>query len=213
MNQTNLAVKLNQITDEVSRLSSDLAATEGTNPQRYPENFTDLLVSASLRAERLTCRLRQLVYAGANVKKAEYLRRAAAAQGIEIYRSGATATVRLPGLLPKRKGGHSSEFLVDTLFFAMSEYAMAYELPKPPHAVVCFIHAYAKEHSVRDYDNIECKQVLDVISLFALQDDSGACCDVYHTTRVGTEDETLIHIMPSEHFSTWVAEQSAARSV
>ena len=78
--------------------------------------------------------------------------------------------------------------------------------------VVCFVHEYDRElpdRRIRDYDNIEQKQILDVISSFVLKDDSGMCCDTYNSTALADEDKTRIFIMSRDRFCTWLAEQSA----
>ena len=62
---------------------------------------------------------------------------------------------------------------------------------------------------VRDYDNLELKQFLDVAASFILTDDSGLLCDAYNTTELGETDCTRISIMDSKHFPKWLAERQA----
>ena len=56
----------------------------------------------------------------------------------------------------------------------------------------------------RDYDNLEMKQILDVISAFVMEDDSGLLCDAYNTTEKGTTNCTRITIMEKERFGEWL---------
>lgn len=209
MNKTSLAERVSRARQELDRLGGDLTALERSDPIRYPENFGEMAVEAATRAERVTCSLRQLVYSGLGAKKAEYLSNAASAQGVEISRNSDCLTVSVPALLPHRKKG-SSEFLVDPVFFALSEYAMASRFPRLAHAVVCFVHVYEEEGCVRDYDNIESKQLLDVVAMFALQDDNGQFCDVYHTTARGPKARTEVYIMPPEAFPGWLESRKTA---
>ena len=43
------------------------------------------------------------------------------------------------------------------------------------------------ERRIRDYDNLELKQFLDVAASFILTDDNGLLCDAYNTTELGEE--------------------------
>lgn len=201
-----LDTSIQRLQGELCRLNNDLCAVGATDALRYPENFAEATLAAALRGERLTCSLRQLVYTGAT-KKAEYLSSAASAQGIVIQHQGQHITITLPSLLPKRRG-HSSEFLTDPLFFALSEYAMVHQIGRLDHAVVCFIHTYGQEAPTRDYDNIESKQLLDVVAMFTLEDDGGQYCDVYHTTRTGAASLTEIHVMSRASFPKWLQDQA-----
>lgn len=208
MNKNTLGNRIHQIYDDLARLGNEVCAMEYTDVLRFPENFAEMTMEAALHSERLTCTLRNIVYTAVNAKKAEYLARAASAQGIRISHKRHQVSIILPSLLPKRRGGHSSEFLVDPLFFALSEYTMAHRTAKLSHATLCFVHVYGPDSRVRDYDNVECKQVQDVVAMFTLEDDSGKHCDVYHTTRTGPEDQTQIHVMPSGSFPLWLEAQA-----
>ena len=76
--------------------------------------------------------------------------------------------------------------------------------------MVCFSHIYSRElqpRRVRDYDNLELKQLLDVISTFIMEDDTGLLCDAYNTTEVGEYDCTRISVMDRERFSEWLSER------
>ena len=60
---------------------------------------------------------------------------------------------------------------------------------------------------IRDYDNLELKQLLDVIASFLMEDDSGLLCDAYNTTELGNSDCTRISVMDKERFSDWIKER------
>ena len=80
----------------------------------------------------------------------------------------------------------SSDFPVNAVFFAEGE---LYELS-----------------FIRDYDNLELKQILDVIAAFLMEDDSGLLIDAYNTTETGKTDCTEISVMEKERFSDWIKE-------
>ncbi|MDR0917246.1 MAG: DUF6100 family protein [Oscillospiraceae bacterium] len=202
--------RIGEITDDISRLKSALCAMDTTDIQRYPDNYEVLSTDAALRAEKIACRLRHLIYSGTCIQKKEYLSSAAAVHGIRIERRGGVMEITLPGLLPKRKQRHSTEFLLDPFYFALSQYAETHEFPKYCHCVVCFSHIYGKDlptRRVRDYDNLELKQILDVIATFIMVDDTGLLVDAYNTTELGDADCTRVSVMDKNSFPGWLKER------
>lgn len=169
-----------------------------------------LSTDAALRCERIACRLRHLIYSSTSVKKEEYLTSAAVMQGVEIRYEDSLLEITLPCLLPKRQKRQSSEFLIDPIYTALNQYAKSHPLPQFQHCVVCFSHVYCHEQPerrVRDYDNLELKQLLDVVSSFIMVDDSGLLCDAYNTTELGESDCTRIFIMSPEQFPRWLEQR------
>ena len=168
-----------------------------TDIQRYPDNYEVLSTDAALRAENIACRLRHLIYSTTSIKKEEYLTSAAVMQGIKVEENDSVLEITLPCLLPKRKQRQSTEYLLDPFTAAMSQYARSRPLPRLQHCVVCFSHVYCQDlpkRQVRDYDNLELKQFLDVAASFILTDDSGLLCDAYNTNELGETDCTRISI-------------------
>lgn len=97
-----------------------------------------------------------------------------------------------------------------------SVYLRALRLRRPPHhaaiSALCGLlsHIYAQElpeRRIRDYDNLELKQFLDVAASFILTDDNGLLCDAYNTTELGEEDCTRLFLMDSTQFPAWLAER------
>lgn len=205
-----LSQRIASIQVEIGRLNSALYAMDTTNLQRYPDNYEVLSTDAALRAERIACRLRHLIYTSTSIKKEEYLTSAAVMQGVVVSYEDSLLEITLPCLLPKRQKRQSSEFLIDPIHAALSQYAKSHPMPQFQHCVVCFSHVYCQklpERRVRDYDNLELKQLLDVVASFIMVDDSGLLCDAYNTTELGETDCTRISIMPQSRFPTWLAER------
>lgn len=193
---------------DISRLSNALYAMDTTDIQRYPDNYELLSTDAALRGEKIACRLRHLLYASTSTPKSDYLLSAGAVHGIQIKNESGILEILLPCLLPKRKQRQSSEFLIDPLYYTLSRYTDDTELPKFRHCVVCFSHIYNRElpdRRIRDYDNLELKQILDVVSAFVMVDDTGLLCDAYNTTLLGDTDCTAISIMDKDSFPDWLA--------
>ena len=134
-------------------------------------------------------------------------------QGIEIRSEGGILEITLPCLHPKRKQQQSTEYLLDPFTAALGQYVKSNPMPRLRHCVVCFSLIYSRdlpERRVRDYDNLELKQFLDVAASFLLTDDSGLLCDAYHTTELGDADCTRISIMDSTRFPDWLERNRAA---
>ena len=208
MDRKLISRRIGSILDDISRLSNALYAMDTTDIQRYPDNYEILSTDAALRAERIACRLRHLIYSSTSIQKGEYLQSASVAQGISIAYENGVLEVTLPGLLPKRRQRQSSEFLLDTLYFALEQYAKEQPLPHYRNCVVCFAQVYDQTlptRRVRDYDNLEEKQLLDLLSTFVMADDTGLLCDAYNTTELGDTDCTRISIMDSKLFPAWLS--------
>lgn len=213
MNRAILSQRITSILADLNRLTNALYAMNTTDIQRYPDNYEVLSTDAALRAENIACRLRHLIYSTTSIKKEEYLTSAAVMQGIKVDENDGVLEITLPCLLPKRKQRQSTEYLLDPFTAAMSQYARSRPLPRLQHCVVCFSHVYCQDlpkRRVRDYDNLELKQFLDVAASFILTDDSGLLCDAYNTTELGETDCTRISIMDSARFPEWLAERQAA---
>ena len=98
MNRAIISQRITSILAEIERLNNALYAMNTTDIQRYPDNYEVLSTDAALRAERLTCRLRHLIYATTSIKKEDYLRSAETMQGIEIHEHGGILEIKLPCL-------------------------------------------------------------------------------------------------------------------
>ena len=62
----------------------------------------------------------------------------------------------------------------------------------------------------RDYDNLEMKQILDVVCAYLMMDDNGLLCNVYNTTELGEEDVTKLFVMDQDMFPGWLEEHQNA---
>lgn len=197
--------RMDRAEEEAVQLLSSLYLMAGAG--KDPAAYGKFSLEAALRAEKLACLLRHLVYDTAGVNKREYLPLAGDAQGIEIGMREGMFRIRIPRLLPKRRNRKSMEYLLDPLQGCLEAYAEKNGCLKYRECVICIIHTYSRENPVSricDYDNLEWKQVLDVLASFLLVDDSGLLCDIYHTTESGAQDETRIILMEKTMFPDWL---------
>lgn len=199
--------RLQSMENEINKLNNILFALKTTDIQKYSENYEELSTDAALRAERIACQLRNMVLIADSAGKSTYLKLAAEAQGIHISHENGILSIRLPGLLPKRKVHTNTAFLHEPLNYALQEYIKNNNLTLYKDCVVCFSQIYDAHLSlrrVRDHDNLEFKQILDTIAVYVLIDDTGLFCDSYHTTEFGEHDHTIVYIMERSVFPEWI---------
>lgn len=94
-------------------------------------------------------------------------------------------------------------------YFSLEQYAKEHPMPRFSDCVVCFTQVYDQclpTRRIRDYDNLEEKQLLDVLSTFVMADDTGLLCDAYNTAALGEKDCTRISVMEKKRFPAWLAE-------
>ena len=202
--------RIGSILNDISRLSNALYAMDTTDIQRYPDNYEVLSTDAALRAEKIACQLRHLIYSSTLIRKCEHLSAVSAVQGIDIAYQDTVLEITLPGLLPKRRKEQNSEFLLDPFYFAMDQYAKDHPLPHFRDCVVCFEQVYDQtlpSRRIRDYDNLEEKQLLDVLAVYVMADDNGLLCDAYNTAALGERDCTRIFVMEKQRFPQWLSER------
>lgn len=207
MDSKELLLRISSIEEGLDKLKNAVYAMKMTDQCKYPANYEELSTDAALRSERITCQLRNLIYASGIIPKTAYLDQAEKAQGIQIQLADSIFIIRLPGLLPKRKVHTNTAFLNEPLHYALKAYTEKNVLPVYDSCVVCFVQVYNEKlplRRIRDYDNLEFKQILDTISPFVLRDDSGLYCDAFHTTKLGTSDYTLLYIMEKSGFPGWL---------
>ena len=207
MNSKTLFQRFECISDEIKRLQNSIFALQSTDFEEYRDNYEELSTNAALRAERIACQLRSLVYVSNSKSKENYMKQAALAHEISIQKDGPLMTIRLPGLLTKRKVHINTAFLSEPLNYAMQDYVRIHSIPLFENCVVCFSQIYDQQlplQRIRDYDNLEFKQILDTIATYVLRDDTGLFCDMFHTTQLGEKDCTIIYVMEKNTFPEWL---------
>lgn len=212
MNRYTLSSRISRIEEEIPKLANTLSAMKITDTGTYGKNYEELSLDAAFRAERLACSLRNLIYAANLVPKPVLMETAAKAHGIQISHTEHRVEITLPGLIPKRTKRVNTTFLTDPLYASLEAYTKENTLPRFTDCVVCFSHIYDEKLSsrrVRDYDNLECKQILDTVANFLMTDDSGLHCDAYHTTEFGNSDCTILTLMERNEFPAWLKQQES----
>lgn len=212
MNRFTLSARLSRIQEEIPKLSNTISAMKITDTDAYGKNYEELSLDAALRAEKIACSLHNLIFAANLIEKPVLMEKTAEIQGIEIHHTNDHVEIILPGLMPKRTKRVNTTYLTDPLYYSLQSYTKEHTLPHFKECVVCFSHIFDRNLSsrrIRDYDNLECKQILDTAASFLMTDDSGLFCDAYHTTEFGDRDCTILTIMETGAFPKWLKEQKA----
>ena len=177
------------------------------------DGLNDMVLEAAKNSEYLTERLRRLTLELTldQRKYAEYKRELVAIHGIEIEYQNGILKIDLPVLIPHRKAGYT-DFLYKPLYTALQHWCVKQkelekEIPFFEYAAVAFVHEYDRTlplARVRDHDNMEEKQILDVIDNFFLKSDNGKYLNTYHEIVVAQADRTHIYVMHREEFPLWL---------
>lgn len=173
----------------------------------FPEEYEKLATDAALRAETLACRLRQLLLSTTTVQPEEYYAKAKKEHGIEVSYEDGVFTVVFPCLLPKKRCNQSMPYLLDPLQYALLDYSRKHDRPRFHECTVYVEHVYDERSPAcvfRDYDNLQLKKVLDIITLFTMMDDTGRLCNLYQTTRLDKSACTCICVMTNDRFADWL---------
>ena len=176
-------------------------------PAPAPEQFIKTAKSAALLSERSTAQLRNFLFTVCGGMPQDYYLQAAEMQGIRLNVDDDILSVRLPALLLKKTRTEGFKFLQPAIHAALKQYAEQQNLPHFCECTICIEHIYDRclpIKAVRDYDNLEMKEVLDIIALYCMTDDTGALCDQFQTTRFADSSCTIISVMQKEKFSAWL---------
>ena len=185
-------------------------------PSSDPIQFLEVTKNMALLSERSTAQLRNFLFTVCGGMPQNYYLQAAKMQGICVSVKDGILSVRLPALLPKKTRTEGFKFLQPALHAALKQYAEQQNLPHFHACTVCIEHIYDRclpIKAVRDYDNLEMKEVLDIIALYCMTDDIGALCNQFQTTRFADSSYTIISVMQKENFSAWLDMKNAAKAV
>ena len=197
---------IEDMTGELIRQSCDLLATvrkiNETDYNSEVKNFEYLTDRLEILSEKFACSVREFARNTFVANRYEVMDKASEVQGIEIQKDGNAIVIDLPFLLPRKKG-KEHKFIGDPLWYKLEEISKSEDLKIRDKAVICIIHTYDnvnKKARCYDYDNLESKKILDIITLFTLIDDSPEYCDIYQTVQLSDRDKTRILIMPIDEF-------------
>lgn len=197
MNRLLFQQRLNHLREDALRFQDTLCAYETTDAVRYPGIFEKLGLDMVRQAESIACGTRNIVSVFQMNGREQVQSCAAEVQGITVKEQPYGYEVILPHLMPKRNYRNHTVFLLELLTYALKEFTAVHPICRLEYALIWFIYEYTEDtpiHCIRDYDNIETKEVLDIINSFFLLDDGGAFCELHYSTRRGNRNGTRVII-------------------
>lgn len=197
MNDMLFFQQLDRLNHDVVKLQNTLTAYGITDPTIYPDNFEKLGLDLALQAEAVACSTRTMVSKFMTDGRPQMIREVSKAHGIWIEQNKLGYEIIMPYLMTKRSGRHSVMFLLEPLSYALKQYTKKYPIERMKHAVIWFIYEYAEEtpeRHIRDYDNIESKEILDLINTHFLLDDGARFCELHYSMKRGKKNRTRVII-------------------
>ena len=189
--------RLNRLKDDVLRFQNSICAYETTDAARYPENFEKLGLDMAMRAEAIACSTRNIASTFMTNGRKQLIHHVTDAHGIKVRQNKLGYEIVMPYLMTKRSGKHSVMFLLEPLSSALMQFIKEHPIERMKHAVIWYIYEYAEDtpaRHIKDYDNMEAKEVLDMINSFFLIDDGGEFCELHYSIRRGKRDCTRVII-------------------
>ncbi len=158
----------------------------------------NVLNDAILNLEKLAVKSRKN-YVQEDEFRRNYLKKLVNKFDIEVKKIDYGVTIKMPSLISKKKI-YNNDFLCEPLSHALEYFVRKFKFQKFKECVLIFNHIYEKETKIMDYDNLEIKSVIDNISLFLLEDDSGKYIDLYHTSEIKDKNYLQIYLMEKDKF-------------
>ena len=166
------------------------------------KNFRYLTERLEILSEKYSCCVRELAINSFVMKECEVYDTASEMLGIEVHKENESIIIDLPSLLPGKKE-RETNFIGAPLRHQFEKICQNRKVKIKEKAVVCIIHIYDnknKKPKCYDYDNLESKRIIDIITAYTLTDDSPKYCDVYHSVEFGNTNKTRIIVMPKSEF-------------
>jgi len=177
MDRKTLNTTLNNILTEIEGLNGTLTASSFMDIKKEPDKYNILIMDSCFRAEKIACKIRNLICQSTGISKMELMKLVSVEHDIQIcqYAETGTINIKFPSLLPKKRRSENSHFMLDALYAALYEYDNKVGFNKIQDNVICMPHYYSNEASckIRDYDNFETKDIIDLIATYTMVDDSG----------------------------------------
>lgn len=207
MVQNEMTRRITHIRRLLERIEQIIYSLGKLDAELYPNEHLTHCTEAALLCERVTCLMRNIVYATSGQRRGIYLGHAANTQGINIMYHEGIFEIHLPVLLPHKQSKLSSQFLFDPLNTALTDFLHSVPVPKFRECTICICHSYDSNLSkgiIFDYDNLQLKQLIDIIAAHILTDDNAKLCNIYQSCMPSDKDCTKVFILPKNYFSKWL---------
>ena len=199
---TNIEKKLEGLKRQTCELMATIQKLCETDYVRDKKTFRFLAERFEILSEKYACCSRELCIDSFVMKECEVYDTASEMLGIEIHKEGKSVVIDLPELLPGKKE-RETNYVGAPLIHQFEKICQTEDLKIKERVVICIVHVYnneLKKTRCYDYDNLEGKRIIDIITQYVLVDDSPEFCDVYHTVEIGKTNKTRIIVMHKTEF-------------
>ena len=199
---TNIEKKLEGLKRQTCELMATIQKLCETDYVRDKKTFRFLAERFEILSEKYACCSRELCIDSFVMKECEVYDTASEMLGIEIHKEGKSVVIDLPELLPGKKE-RETNYVGAPLIHQFEKICQTEDLKIKERVVISIVHVYnneLKKTRCYDYDNLEGKRIIDIITQYVLVDDSPEFCDVYHTVEIGKTNKTRIIVMPKTEF-------------
>lgn len=126
---------------------------------------------------------------------------------IEIKKEEFGYRILLPSTLP-RFGEKRKTILAEPLTFSLKKFNdnnKVQRFNKAVFAVINHISETSNINYIRDNDNYEYKDIINILSFWFLPDDSFKCCNIYNGTKISKSNYTEIFVIEACNFANFCA--------
>jgi len=217
MDKKTLNTTLNNIMTEIEGLNGTLTASSFMDMSIEPDKYNILIMDSCFKAEKIACKIRNLICQSTGISKKELLKLVSVEHDIKIHQCNDTGiiNIKFPSLLPKKRRSENGHFILDALYAALDEYDSNIGFSKMQDNVICMTHYYSNAVStkIRDYDNFETKEIIDLIAAYTMVDDSGRYCASFNCTKLGDSDYTCLTVLEKNLFPDWLENNAILESL
>lgn len=189
---------MSKLKDKANKLLRDVEEIELLADYMRPEDYAKIVISCAELSRHATDVLSQ-TYNRHDVFKT-YNHVMAEAAGITFDSLPHGIKIGLPNPVPVRaKAGNKPLFDVEyyrsTLYAAFEAHFDANPVHFSNKVLIHICNFYEKESEMVDYDNLDMKALLDMISLFCLPDDNPRHYNLFFSSKIGDKRHAEVSIL------------------
>ena len=199
--------ELSRIGHELTPLSYDLTKIAQKLAASNRACISSELTNILLRIERSTIDLRAITSRVVGTPCYQLKESLISTHEISIVKEKKWIKISLPAVVPGLKRHGTPKYLLRPLRDKMSEFSREKGRVRYAKCVIVLEHEYDTSMGPPryiDYDNIEVKGIIDVLTAHFLVDDTSKNISVHMTAKASTRDRTNLYIMDPKSFHYWV---------
>lgn len=195
------------IGDDIQPISSDLTKICNKAQISTRRCIADDLCNSLIRLEKNVIKLRSIISRVAPDRSYPQKDALVTLHEISIEEDIHWIKISMPAVVPGKKRRTSPPYLIQPLRDALAEWVRTEGHALFRSCVIVVEHEYDATCGVPrylDYDNIEVKGIIDVITSRLLTDDSSRLVHIHQAAKDSNRDRTNLYVMSQYSFWHWV---------